>query len=499
MPSSPFSPISAMTKAARILLVDDQPANLDVLRGVLEREGYQVALAPSGQVALSNAARVQPDLVLLDITMPKMDGYEVCRRLKADPITADIPVVFITARDLNEDVVQGFEAGGVDYITKPFQEDEVLLRVRTHVRLYRLTRELLQKNEELQREIAQRQKLSGRLSRIAETEAERWGLEGFVGESPTIEKIFKEIRLMQENAATSVLITGESGTGKELIARAMHFGSKRKDSPFVPVNCAALPAELVESLLFGHVKGAFTGADQGREGYFEMAHEGTLFLDEIGDMPLELQAKFLRVLEDGEVRRVGATEGRTVDVRVLAATNIDLQQKIQQGHFRQDLYYRLARFAVEAPPLRQRQEDIPLLARHFLRLFAAEMGREPPDLSEEILARLQEYAFPGNVRELKNMVERALIESGGGAIELHHLHFQTRSEVPALAPTSAPADDRLELPLDIDQAIACAERWVVQRALAESGGNISAATRLLGSNRNRIYRILSEDKSTAGE
>jgi len=488
-----------MTKAARILLVDDQPANLDVLRGVLEREGYQVALAPSGQVALSNAARVQPDLVLLDITMPKMDGYEVCRRLKADPITADIPVVFITARDLNEDVVQGFEAGGVDYITKPFQEDEVLLRVRTHVRLYRLTRELLQKNEELQREIAQRQKLSGRLSRIAETEAERWGLEGFVGESPTIEKIFKEIRLMQENAATSVLITGESGTGKELIARAMHFGSKRKDSPFVPVNCAALPAELVESLLFGHVKGAFTGADQGREGYFEMAHEGTLFLDEIGDMPLELQAKFLRVLEDGEVRRVGATEGRTVDVRVLAATNIDLQQKIQQGHFRQDLYYRLARFAVEAPPLRQRQEDIPLLARHFLRLFAAEMGREPPDLSEEILARLQEYAFPGNVRELKNMVERALIESGGGAIELHHLHFQTRSEVPALAPTSAPADDRLELPLDIDQAIACAERWVVQRALAESGGNISAATRLLGSNRNRIYRILSEDKSTAGE
>lgn len=483
-----------MSEAARILLVDDQPANLAVLRGVLEREGYQVSLAPSGQVALRNVARLQPDLVLLDITMPEMDGYQVCRRLKADPITADIPVVFITARDLKEDVVRGFAVGGVDYITKPFREDEVLARTRTHVRLYRLATELKNKNEELQREIDQRQKLSGRLSRIAETETQRWGLEGLVGKSPTIEKIFREIRLMQENAATSVLIGGESGTGKELIARAIHFGGSRKDGPFVPVNCAAMPSELIESLLFGHEKGAFTGAEQSREGYFEMAHEGTLFLDEMGEMPFELQAILLRVLEDGQVWRVGAKEGRRVDVRVLAATNIDLQEQIQRGAFRQDLYYRIARFTVTAPPLRQRPEDIPLLANHFLHLFAQEMGREMPALGDDVLAHLQAYAFPGNVRELKNIIERALIESGGGTITVQHVHFQAAQRPTQLPTMPTTSDDQSRLPLDIDEAIACAERWVVQRALAESDGNVSAATRLLNTNRNRIYRILGQQK-----
>jgi DNA-binding NtrC family response regulator len=400
-----------------------------------------------------------------------------------------------TARDLTEGVLEGFGAGGVDYIAKPFRDQEVLVRVQTHLRLSRMARELAAKNQELKRknedleqEIAQRQRLRGQLSLISRREAERWGLEGFVGQSPTIRKIFKDVRLLQESPTTSVLITGESGTGKELIARAIHFGSARCDGPFVPVNCAAIPRELVESALFGHLKGAFTGADADREGYFEMADQGALFLDEVGDMPLDLQAKLLRVLEDGQVWRVGAKEGRTVEVRVLAATNADLQERIQAESFRQDLYFRLARFAVEAPPLRERKEDIPLLAQHFLKLFAGEMGREAPELGPEVLEILSSYAFPGNVRELKNIIERALIESSGGEIRPQHLHFQ-----PEAGRTSSPVTVEVsdsEIPLDLEQA----ELWLIRRAIARAGGNISEAARLLGTNRTRIYRALAQEE-----
>ena len=477
--------------AARVLLVDDQPANLDVLRRLLESEGYRVLLAPNAQVALKSAARALPDLILLDIMMPEMDGFEVCRHLKTDAATRDIPVIFITAKDLHEDVVTGFNAGAVDYVTKPFQEQEVLMRVHTHVRLHLLTRELVQKNQELEDEINRRQKLTGRLSMISQRETEHWGLEGFVGQSPTVQRIFKDIRLMQESAATSVLITGESGTGKELVARAIHFGSARKDEPFVPLNCAALPGELAESLLFGHVRGAFTGADVDRIGYFEMAHEGTLFLDEIGEMPLDLQAKLLRVLEDGEVWRIGEDKGRQVDVRVLTATNVNLQRQIGAGVFRQDLYFRLARFTVEVPPLRRRREDIPLLAQHFLHLFAGEMGREAPTLHAETLEYLSSYDFPGNVRELKNIIERALLESEGGEIQFHHLHFVPQEADGEDSPMLAAHPD---LPMDLDLAATQAQLWVVKRAMRETNENISAATRLLGTNRNRIYRLLEQDR-----
>ena len=485
---------SADIRGAKILLVDDQPANLDVLRELLELKGYKVFLAPDGNVALKSAARVVPDLILLDVMMPGMDGYEVCRRLKQDSVTQHIPVIFITAKDMKEDVVAGFEIGGVDYITKPFQEEEVLVRVRTHVRLNRLTGELLRKNQELEEEIAQRKALKGQLSMISEREVEQWGLEGFVGNSPTIQKIFKEIRLMQENVAPSVLISGESGTGKELIARAIHFGSARSEGPFVPVNCAAIPGELIESMLFGHLRGSFTGADADRIGYFEMAHGGTLFLDEIGDMQPELQSKLLRVLEDGQVWGVGASEGRAVDVRVLAATNANLQERIDTSAFRQDLYFRLARFTVTAPPLRERREDIPLLAQHFLQLFSAEMGCEPPALSLDAIDRLTEYDFPGNVRELKNTIERALIESGGVEIQLHHLNFAAAATSDSAVPAPAFAPT-LELPSDLEQVVAQAELWAVRRAVEQSDGNISEAARLLGTNRNRIYRVLGDDES----
>ena len=482
-------------QGAKILLVDDQPANLDILSDLLESQGYNVHLAPSGTIALKSAVRVVPDLILLDVMMPEMDGFEACRRLKEDDATKHIPVIFITARDLEEDVVTGFRTGGVDYITKPFKEEEVLVRVETQVRVNRLAQELVEKNEalaeknlELEAEIAQRKVLKGQLKR----ETERWGLDGFIGESQAVKAIFEQVELMQDNPTTSVLITGESGTGKELIARAIHFGGPREEAPFVPVNCNAIPGELVESALFGHVRGAFTGANEDRAGHFEMADKGTLFLDEIGDMPVDLQGRLLRVIEDGEVWPVGASAGKQVDVRVLAATNADLQEKMDAGTFRQDLYFRLARYTVTAPALRNRKEDIPLLAKHFLRLFSTEMGREAPVLSAKAVEQLAGYDFPGNVRELKNIIERAMIESRGGEIEPDHLHFLGGK-------SGADVNASSDLPMDLDAAEREANRRVVAQAMEKCGGNISEAARLLGTTRNRIYRIMNHKDTAATE
>ncbi|MBI1927127.1 sigma-54-dependent Fis family transcriptional regulator [Candidatus Poribacteria bacterium] len=462
---------------AKILIVDDIPANLNLLRQNLESSGYKVVAVPSGTRALQVVERTEPDVILLDILMPEMDGFETCRRLKANPTTADIPVIFITAKDETESVVEGFRLGGVDYITKPFKEEEVLVRVQTHLKIHRLTQELIQKNRELQAEIARREqaeaerekaedaliKADEELSMLSQREVEHWGIDGFIGKSHTINKILNEVRQLQEVGTTSVLITGESGTGKELIARALHYGSARARGRFIPVNCSAIPSELVESTLFGHLKGAFTGASEPKRGYFELADGGTLFLDEIGEMPFDLQAKLLRVLEDGTFTPVGGTVQKRATVRVLAATNADIQKKIAGGTFRSDLYFRLARFIVEVPPLRERREDIPLLAEHFLKMFAAEMsiaqrveggkdgrmkGRQsiaqpsnlpafqPPRLSSEALEALMRYDFPGNVRELKNIIEGALILSRGGIIQPEHLRFV---QLPSAAVEDAPA------------------------------------------------------------
>jgi len=469
-------------RGARILLVDDQPANLDVLCELLEAEGYEISLAPNGEVALKIAFHgdTAPDLILLDVMMPGMDGYEVCRRLKRDEATREIPVIFVTAKDQTEGVIEGFAVGGVDYVAKPYRDEEVLVRVATHLRLSRLSRELQERNKTLEAEIARRKQLKGQISQLSELEAERWGLPGFIGQSATIRQIFGDIRLMQDNPGTSVLIAGENGTGKELIARAIHFGGERRDGPFIPVNCAAMPTHLAESLLFGHVRGAFTGADRDRAGLFEAAHEGTLFLDEIADTPSELQAKLLRVLEDGQVVRVGAHGGIQVDVRVLAATNADLQQRIRDGAFRQDLYFRLARFTVVAPPLRERRDDIPLLTHHFMASLAAEMGRELPELTADATEALRTYDYPGNVRELRNIIERAMIESGAGDVERHHLHFLEQERRPD---QSGPPD---EVPVNLEEG----ELWLIRRGLALADGNVSEAARLLGTNRNRIYRAL---------
>ena len=429
---------------AQILIVDDVPANLNILSDALEPFNFTILAAPSGEVALRIAERTRPDLILLDVMMPEMDGYETCRRLKERPDTQNIPVIFITARDEPQSILQGFQAGGVDYVTKPFQPEEVLVRVNTHLKIHRLASELRRKNAQLEAEIEQRQKVEAalqtadaQLSSLSEREAQRWGLSGFVGDSPAMAAIGRDIRRLQNFTSTSVLITGESGTGKELVARAIHYGSPRARAPFVAVNCCAVPADLAESAFFGHRKGSFSGASSDHSGYFEQAHGGTLFLDEIGDMPQALQAKLLRVLEDHVIVPVGATQTKKLDVRVLAGTNANLSADVDAGRFRSDLFFRLARFTVEIPPLRDRVEDIPLLAAHFLRTFAAEMRVTRPTLTPAAIAALQAHRFPGNVRELKNLMERALIESGGGAITPEHLRFVgTRSASP---PIAAPA------------------------------------------------------------
>jgi DNA-binding NtrC family response regulator len=478
-------------KVERILIADDTPASLTLLAAVLEPQGYEVLAASSGRDAMQIATRALPDLILLDVVMPGHDGYAVCRMLKREPGTQDIPVIFITSKDDTASVLNGFRVGAVDYITKPFQAEEVVTRVATHLKLSRLTRDLQQRNAELEEEMRKRRdaehardRANHRLSSIATREAARWGLAGFVGESPHLRSILADIERLHLFGKTSVLITGESGTGKELVARAIHHHSPRSAGPFIPVNCVAVPSELAESLFFGHHKGAFTGATSDRKGYFELADGGTLFLDEIGDMPATLQAKLLRVLEDGEITPVGATQSRRVDVRVLSATNADLQGKIASSDFRQDLFFRLARYVVETPPLRERLDDIPLLAAHFLELFATEMGLNAPPLSSEAVSTLQTYSFPGNVRELKNVMERALILSAGRPVRREHLQLPHDTAKPPSGSDGRSTAAIGDVPLNLEDA----ELSIIQRALEQSGGNVAEAARLLKVNRSRIYR-----------
>ena len=502
--------LTEIAQAGKILLVDDVPSNLAVLTSALEPEGYELFAADSGASALTIAAKAFPDLILLDIMMPGMDGLETCRRLKQIPVLNEIPVIFITARSELENVVAGFRVGGVDYVVKPFQAEEILKRVATHLNLNRLTRELREKNRaleirtaELTAEIERRQRVEtalqqagDKLAVFSDLEASRGNITGLIGGTGPLQMVVEEIRRLHQFPNTSVLITGESGTGKELVARAIHFGSTRAKAPFVPMNCVAIPAELAESILFGHIKGSFTGATARRKGCFELADGGTLFLDEIGDMPPALQVKLLRVLEDGIVMPVGASESRHVDVRVIAATNADLDAKVAAGTFRQDLFFRLARYTLATPPLRERIDDVPLLAGHFLKIFAADLGQPPSGISGPAMAALQAYGFPGNIRELKNIIERALIESGGGMILPGHLRLlrhSPKTDIPVRTSASPKKEITGALPLNLAEA----EDVLIQRALEETHGNIAEAARRLGVNRTRIYRKLAQEETAA--
>jgi DNA-binding NtrC family response regulator len=440
-----------------ILVVDDNPANIGVLLDYLARQGFTVLVARDGESALTQAQYAGPDLILLDVLMPGLDGYDTCRQLKERPETREIPVIFVTALADTAAKVRGFGMGAVDYVAKPFQQDEVLARVTTHLTLRRLQCALQAANERLEQRVAERtaelQRALEEVERLRDRlQAENRYLQDeikvnqnfgeIVGRSRALANVLHQVQQVAGTTAT-VLILGETGTGKELVARAIHASSPRKGRPLVKVNCAALPANLIESELFGHEKGAFTGALARKTGRFELADSGTIFLDEIGDLPLDLQAKLLRVLQEGEFERLGSTHTLTVDTRVLAATNRDLEAATARGEFREDLYYRLNVFPIRLPSLRQRPEDVPPLVQHFVAKHAKKLGRSVSSVPERLMERLQAYPWPGNVRELENVVERALILSPGPELQIDELiDVRARPSVRAAALTLEEAERR---------------------------------------------------------
>lgn len=415
-----------------VLVVDDTPTNVKVLLEMLSREGYRVLVAREAESALEQARYALPLVILLDVMMPGIDGFEACRRLKVTPATADIPVIFMTALGDLEDKVKGFGVGGADYVVKPFEHEEVLARVRTQLHLRKLQLEMARQNELLEKRVAERtaelksalahiESLKERLERenkylqqeICETSNPRQ----IVGSSPALQHALHQVELVAP-ANTTVLITGETGTGKELIARALHERSPRRERPLVKLNCSAISAGLVESELFGHLKGAFTGATDRRIGRFELADGGTLFLDEVSELPLDTQTKLLRVLQEGEFEPVGSSKTLSVDVRVIAASSRDLAADVAHGRFRADLYYRLNVFPIQIPPLRARAEDIPALAHFFMERFARKLGRAFKRIEPDSLAILQAHSWPGNIRDLQNTIERAAVLSTGDTLRI---------------------------------------------------------------------------------
>jgi DNA-binding NtrC family response regulator len=443
-------------EGATVLIVDDEPFNVDLLEQELEAGGYRSLAAASGEEALALAREHRPALVLLDVMMKPIDGYETCRRLKDNPATRAIPVIFLTALGDTFQKVRAFGLGAVDYITKPFETEELLARVGVHIAL--------------RREIEAHGKARATINLLVEEIRDHHS--SMVGDSPVLKNLRARIAQVAPTDST-VLIQGETGTGKELVARAIHDASTRRERPLVKVNCAALPRELVESELFGHEKGAFTGAVQQRRGRFELADGGTLFLDEIGEMPLDAQAKLLRVLQEREFERVGGTRVLRTDVRVIAATNRDLRAHISGGAFRADLFYRLNVFPLAIPPLRERREDIPQLIRHFAAKSARKLGRAVPDLAPALLDRGMSYDWPGNIRELENFVERALIVSVDGVLDAVDMLAEPAGAVPT-ATARVPIDTLEAMEREHIVRTLAATRWQVE---GEAG-----AARLLGIN-----------------
>jgi DNA-binding NtrC family response regulator len=402
---------------ARLLVVDDEPVSRHLLARHLARGGYaDVALAEDGEAAFELLRARSFDLVLLDVMMPGLDGFTVCERLRGNEATRGLPVIFLTSLDDPVDKVRAFSAGAVDYLTKPFRPEELLARVGTHLSLLETRRALQEQNARLREEIEAHQRTKVTIECLVDEIQSRANFRDIVGESAAFRQVLEQVDLVAPTGST-VLILGETGTGKELIARAIHNRSTRRDRPLIKINCASLPRELVESELFGHEKGAFTGATQQRRGRFELADGGTLFLDEVSELPLESQAKLLRVLQEQEFERVGGSRSLRTDVRLIAATNRDLQQHVKAGFFRADLYYRLNVFPVELPSLRERREDIPRLMKHFTLCAARKLGKRIDDIAPAVLEEAMAYDWPGNVRELENLVERAAILTRGPVLD----------------------------------------------------------------------------------
>ncbi|MCK4536042.1 MAG: sigma-54-dependent Fis family transcriptional regulator [Desulfuromonadales bacterium] len=448
-----------MTNNARhILLIDDEESMRHMLRLVLEREGYAVTEANSGRQGLMRLETGSFCLILCDIRMPEMDGMTFLKEKVARQFSGT--VVMMSAYGSIDTAVECMKMGAYDYISKPFRPDEILLTVR--------------KAEERLSLRSENVDLKSTLKRTARPQ----GVDAIVHKSAAMEALIGLLRRAAVSSA-SVLITGETGTGKELVARALHNESDRRNKPFLAVNCSAIAAGLLESELFGHAKGAFTGADRTRDGLFGAADGGTLLLDEIGDLPLELQPKLLRVLQEGEVRRVGENKPRPVNVRIVAATAVDLKEEVARGRFREDLYYRLAVVTIELPPLRERPEDIAPLVNSYLPLLSARLKRPVPELSREAMQKLEQHPWPGNVRELVNVLEKNLILSREMVIEAEGLVL---SEMPMPA---AKSED-----FSLKKAVEKLERDYISRALEETGGNRTQAAKLLEiSLRSLLYKI----------
>jgi len=442
----------------KILVVDDEESIRRTLSAVLSDEGYPVILARDGTEALAKAAQEQPDLVLLDIAMPGRDGMEVLSHLKEE--MPGLPVIMMSGHGTIETAVKATKLGAWDFFEKPLSIDKILVAIRNATDHHRLA--------EMNRILRDQIDAGARI----------------VGESEPMAKLRAQIETVAPTNA-SVLITGENGTGKELVARAIHALSLRADKSFVEVNCAAIPEELIESELFGHVKGAFTGAIAQKRGKFDLAHEGTIFLDEIADMSLKTQAKVLRILQERTFERVGGEKRVEVDVRVLAATNKALEEEIAKGNFREDLFYRLNVVPLHVPALRERREDVPLLAEHFLKVSVDETGRGPKQIDKAVHQVFQEYAWPGNVRELRNIIERLVLLTPGPRISVEHLPEEFfRSERRAAA-----------IPADVDslaEARVRFEREFIAHKLAENGGNISRTAEKLGMARESLSRKIKQ-------
>jgi len=438
--------------AKKILVIDDEASMRELLGIMLRKEGYVVDLVASRSTAAAVLDRGPVNMVITDVKLPDGDGIEILRHVKAaSPETA---VVVMTAYGTTETAVAALKLGAQDYLVKPFDVDELKIVVRNALEKQRLEEENLLLKAEF---------------RV------QHGLDRIVGASPRMAQLFELVRSVASTSST-ILVQGESGTGKELVAKAVHALSPRRDAPFVSVNCAALPENLLESELFGHMKGAFTDAHQTKKGLFETAHRGTLMLDEVGEMAPTMQVKLLRALQERRVRRVGANDEVEVDVRVIAATNRPLEDMVRDRRFREDLYYRLNVIPILVPPLRERPEDIPLLAKHFLERFTREMGKQVTRISDEAMARLVRYAWPGNVRELENVIERAVALETTAAVMPERLPD-------AFGLTRAADGDALPDFKDgfsLDRHLEAIEAALVRRALEEAAGNRGTAARLLG-------------------